>query len=102
MEVLYFVCGARRSQLMRDLLGGTGARKPSSMKLFDSRALYAALNERRLAQGLSWQELARLIGVSLSTLTRTRSGGRLEVDGMLAMVAWLERSAEEFVRDRSK
>lgn len=35
-------------------------------------------------------------GVSASTLTHTRRGGRMEVDGMLAMVRWLGRTVESF------
>ena len=69
------------------------------MKRFDSQALFAALDRQRQERGMSWQELGREIGVSPSTITRTRSGGRLEVDGMLAMVAWLGRPVEDFVRD---
>ena len=65
---------------------------------FDSKALYVALDERRSALGLSWKQVASEAGVSVSTLTRTRLGGRLEVDGMLAMVSWLGRSVESFVR----
>ncbi len=59
------------------------------MKRFDSKALYAALDAQREARHLSWREAAREIGVSVSTIARTRRGGRMEVDGMLAMVAWL-------------
>ncbi len=40
-------------------------------------------------------------GVSVSTLTRTQQGGRMEVDGMLAMVGWLGVPVENFVRDVS-
>jgi len=69
------------------------------MKRFDSKALYAALDQQRQEQGLSWQQLSKLVGVSPSTLARTRAGGRLEVDGMLAMVAWLRRPVEDFVRE---
>jgi len=29
-------------------------------------------------------------------LTRTKAGGRLEVDGMLNMVRWLSRTVESF------
>jgi len=72
------------------------------MKRFDTRALYAALDRQRQARGLSWQDLGQAIGVSPSTIMRTRDGGRLEVDGMLAMVAWLDRPVEDFVRDRTK
>ena len=70
------------------------------MKRFDVKALYAALDRKRQEQGLTWQQLAKVVGVSPSTLTRTRDGGRLEVDGMLAMVAWLGRPVEDFVRNR--
>ena len=65
---------------------------------FDCKALYEKLDQQRLAQGLSWQDVARATGVSAATLTRTRQGGRLEVDGMLAMVAWLGLPVEHFVR----
>jgi transcriptional regulator with XRE-family HTH domain len=72
------------------------------MKRFDSRALYAALDRERQARGMSWQEVGRVIGVNPATISRTRSGGRLEVDGMLAMVAWLGRPVEDFVRERGR
>ena len=64
---------------------------------FDTRALYEALNEQRTARGLSWEEVARELGVSSSMLRNTARGGRLEVDGMLRMVGWLERTVESFV-----
>ncbi len=69
---------------------------------FDARALYEALDEQRRSRGMSWQEVAREIGVSASTLTRTRRGGRMEADGMLAMVRWLGRTAESFTRKTAK
>jgi transcriptional regulator with XRE-family HTH domain len=69
---------------------------------FDARALYEALDEQRRSRGMSWQEVAREIGVSASTLIRTRRGGRMEADGMLAMVRWLGRTAESFTRKTAK
>jgi len=69
------------------------------MLRFDAKALYQALNEQRQARGLTWTGVAREIGVSPGTLTRTALGGRMEVDGMLAMCRWLGRTAESFVRD---
>lgn len=69
------------------------------MKRFDSQALYAALDKQRQERGISWQELSRAIGVSASTIARTRVGSRLEVDGMLAMVTWLGRPVEDFVKE---
>ena len=69
------------------------------MKRFDSQALYAALDKQRQERGVTWQELSREIGVSASTLARLRVGSRLEVDGMLAMVTWLGRPVEDFVKE---
>jgi transcriptional regulator with XRE-family HTH domain len=69
------------------------------MKRFDARALYQALDEKRKSRGLSWREVATEIGVSVSTIKRTQSGGRMEVDGMLAMVAWLGVSVENFIHE---
>ena len=69
------------------------------MKRFDSKALYKALDEKRQSREMSWREVAAEIGVSVSTITRTQRGGRMEVDGMLAMVAWLGVAVETFVQD---
>lgn len=69
---------------------------------FDSKALYAALDAQRRAQGLTWTEVAKATGVSATTITRTRTGGRLEVDGMLAMVRWLGVPVETFVRETDR
>jgi len=69
---------------------------------FDAKQLYAALDAQRRDRGLTWRDVAREIGVATATLTRTRQGGRMEVDGMLAMVRWLGRSAESFVRHTAR
>jgi len=65
---------------------------------FDARALYDALDAQRRERNLSWRQVADEIGVSTATLTRTRLGGRMEADGMLAMTRWLGRTAESFTR----
>jgi len=70
------------------------------IRRFDAKALYAALNRQREARGLTWSQVALETGVSAATIARTRRGGRLEVDGMLAMVGWLGRPVEEFVHLR--
>ena len=69
---------------------------------FDAKALYRALDAQRRARRLTWRDVAAEIGVSASTLTRTRMGGRMEVDGMLAMVGWLGVPVETFVRESSR
>jgi transcriptional regulator with XRE-family HTH domain len=69
------------------------------VRRFDPKALYRALDEQRVARGQSWQDVAAAMGVSVATITRTKDGGRMEVDGMLAMVHWLGVPVETFVRD---
>ena len=65
---------------------------------FDARMLYEALDSQRRERGMSWQQVGDEIGVSPSTLTRTKLGGRMEANGMLAMARWLGRTAESFTR----
>jgi transcriptional regulator with XRE-family HTH domain len=67
------------------------------MHRFDSKALYTALDAQRGARGMTWVQVAAATGVSAATIARTRTGGRLEVDGMLAMVHWLGVPVETFV-----
>jgi len=69
------------------------------MKRFDSKALYNALDQKRRDHQMSWSQVSAEIGVSVSTITRTQRGSRMEVDGMLAMVDWLGVSVETFVRE---
>jgi transcriptional regulator with XRE-family HTH domain len=72
------------------------------MVRFDAQALYRALDERRLGRGLTWTEVAAETGVHVATLRRIRTGGRMEVDGMLAMVRWLGVPVETFVRESAR
>ena len=69
---------------------------------FDAASLFAALDDRRTARGMTWEQVAREIGVSSSTIKRTKAGGRMEVDGMLAMVGWLGVPVETFVRQTDR
>ena len=48
---------------------------------------------------MTWTAIAKEIGVSTATITGTKRGGHMEVDGMLAMVHWLEVPVETFVKD---
>ena len=91
--------GGRAAVLQPEPQDGDRRALISAMKRFDSKALYQALDEKRKSCDLSWPEVATQVGVSVSTLTRTQRGGRMEVDGMLAMVAWLGVPVENFVRD---
>jgi transcriptional regulator with XRE-family HTH domain len=66
---------------------------------FNAKALYEALDRQRQDRNLSWRQVADETGVSVATLTRTRRGGRMELDGALSMVRWLNRTIESFTDD---
>lgn len=67
------------------------------MKRFDSKALHQALDEERLRREMSWAEVSKELGVSASTIRRIKDGGRMEVDGMIAMVDWLGAQVETWL-----
>ena len=69
---------------------------PKTPGRFNAAALYEALDAQRAARGMTWAEVGRELGIAPGTLTRTRLGGRMEVDGMLAMVRWVGRTVESF------
>src|SRR5215813_3823810 len=92
-----FVPRDERTHLVEQIDGHNN--RPRAMRRFDSKALYEMLDEKRQERALSWDRVAQEIGVSKSTILRTKIGGRMEVDGMLAMVAWLGMPVERFVRD---
>jgi transcriptional regulator with XRE-family HTH domain len=63
----------------------------------DVAALYSALDSKREADGLSWRELAREIGVNHSIFTRLSKGHRPDVDTFVSLTGWLGLSPERFV-----
>jgi transcriptional regulator with XRE-family HTH domain len=65
---------------------------------FDAAALYLALEAARQARGVSFAQISQETGVSVATIRRARSGGRMEVDGVLALTRWLGRPIEDFTK----
>ncbi len=66
---------------------------------FDLGALAAALDAKRSELGLSWAELARKVGVSVSTLRRFSHADDAEADGVLCVLGWLDVTPETYVSD---
>lgn len=64
---------------------------------FDEQAFFRAVNQHREAEGLSWRELGRRLGLSSSTFSRLARGRRPDVDTFLKLIAWLEMPAEAFL-----
>lgn len=69
--------------------------------MFDFQALYNALDAERQARALSWQQLARAIGVSAATMSNMRERGAVEGDGVLQMLCWLDEAPERFMQTHS-
>jgi hypothetical protein len=70
---------------------------------FDTKALYAAVNEERQRRGMTWQEVAAEVWPSgpwgANQLQRLANGGRADVYGVLAICAWLNRTILSFTRE---
>ena len=69
---------------------------------FDLTALANALDEKRVAQDLTWQGVAaeieaKFTKVNAATIKGAGSRSTLEADGCLQMLLWLDRSPESFV-----
>jgi hypothetical protein len=74
---------------------------------FDVDALFAAMDEKRRAGGLSWQAVAREVNrpfetttsrpIAASTITGMRSRRAIEGDSVLQQLRWLNRTPDSFV-----
>ena len=89
-DLLTVKCAERQATMAQPLRSREGR--------FNAKALFDAMDQQRRERGITWQQVARETGVSAGTLTRTKLGGRMEVDGMLSMVRWLNRTVEIFVQ----
>src|SRR5262252_10429345 len=67
---------------------------------FDTRALYAAVDEQRLRLGLTWEEVALEVWPTgpwgPHQLKRLAEGGRADVHSALAICGWLHRTILSF------
>ncbi len=68
----------------------------------DVIALHGALDAAREARELSWRQLAKLLDVSPSTMSRLANGKNPDVDAFAAMVRWLDVPAEKFMIDAAE
>lgn len=66
-------------------------------RVVDVEGLFDALDIKRRTEKLSWRDVAALVGVSPSTLTRMAQGASPDVEGFGKMVRWLQVSADDFI-----
>lgn len=77
--------------------------EPDGILRFDAVAIYKALDQQRIARGLSWPQLAREIGgVAPAGLTRLANGGRVGFPEVMRVFRWLGRPAASFTRAASR
>lgn len=68
--------------------------RPEQILRFDARAIYAALESRRVERGMTWAHVAGEVGgISAAGLTRLAKGGRVAFPGVMRMARWLGRPA---------
>ncbi len=63
----------------------------------DTAVLRDALDQARIARGLSWRQLAAECGVTPSLLSRLRNGYKPDAEGFMTLVRWLRMPAETFL-----
>ncbi len=71
---------------------------PHQVLRFDTKKLYAALDEKRLAKNLTWLQAAMEIGVSASTLPHMSKGGRTSFPLVTRVTGWLGKPTADFTR----
>lgn len=65
----------------------------------DVEALYAALDQKRQQESLTWRKLAKAMEISPSTFTRMAQGRHPDVETFVALCSWLGVPAESFARN---
>lgn len=63
----------------------------------DVAALYATLDSKRQAEGMSWRGLAQELNITPSTFTRMAQGRRPDVDTFAALLRWVGMPVEAFL-----
>jgi transcriptional regulator with XRE-family HTH domain len=66
--------------------------------LIDRRALFLALEDLRLARGLSWRQVAEQADIgSSASFTKLAAGNGLSDDNLFRVLRWLDADWREFV-----
>jgi hypothetical protein len=71
---------------------------PSLYARFDTIALHSALDRKRDARGLTWNEVADELGVSPGVIARFTKGGRTNANLMVAAAEWAGEPVEALLQ----
>jgi hypothetical protein len=69
---------------------------PRHVLRFDTKKLHAALDAQRIDRKITWAQVAKEIGVGVSTLTHLSRGGRTAFPQVMRILRWLARPAALF------
>jgi hypothetical protein len=75
---------------------------PNQVLRFDTRRLHAALNDARVARGLTWQQVSDETGLTTSSLAHLSAGGRTGFPHVVRLTQWLDTTVSQFVRITSR
>lgn len=71
--------------------------EPSKLLRWDAAAICAAIEAKKTAESLTWNDVAdRVGGVAAASVTRLAKGGRVAFPDL--MCGWLDRPAANFTR----
>ena len=65
---------------------------------FDTKALYASLDRKRAAGGMTWRAVAEQIGISVASIKHLAEGGRTSFPPVMRITRWLAEPAARFTR----
>lgn len=72
---------------------------PHQILRFDTRLIHVAMDARRTALGMSWEDVAREIpGFSAASLRNLAKGGRTSFPHVARIARWLEQPIARFTR----
>jgi hypothetical protein len=73
--------------------------RPDQIFRFDTKAIHAAVEKRRVEHGLTWQQVAnQLPGFSVASLKRLSEGGRTAFPHVARIARWLGVPVASFTR----
>lgn len=80
--------------------GGTRLPAVASDRIlrFDTPAIHAALDARRAERARTWAQVAKDLGLGVTSLTRLANGGRTAFPQVMRMIGWLDQPAARFTR----
>ena len=70
---------------------------PDSRLRFNLARLHQALNDERMARGLSWADLGRELGCSPARLTNLKSARMADLELTMRVTRWLGRTSTDFI-----